>query len=140
MIYLLVFWSYLPENYLWFSTIKQFMASSRGLSEKIVKGLILKFLQLSVCNPNKNVLVIPLFFRNRLLSLNILFTLRSLLTLLEAHFRDGLVHPEFYLDLDFKLHSFSLLYDLKLLQGCLGYFLIRISTAQANMSFVSFSD
>ena len=140
MIYLLVFWSYLPENYLWFSTIKQFMASSRRLSEKIVKGLILKFLQLSVCNPNKNVLVIPLFFRNRLLSLNILFTLRSLLTLLEAHFRDGLVHPEFYLDLDFKLHSFSLLYDLKLLQGCLGYFLIRISTAQANMSFVSFSD
>ena len=140
MIYLLVFWSYLPENYLWFSTIKQFMASSRRLSEKIVKGLILKFLQLSVCNPNKNVLVIPLFFRNRLLSLNILFTLQSLLTLLEAHFRDGLVHPEFYLDLDFKLHSFSLLYDLKLLQGCLGYFLIRISTAQANMSFVSFSD
>lgn len=140
MIYLLVFWSYLPENYLWFSTIKQFMASSRGLSEKIVKGLILKFLQLSVCNPNKNVLVIPLFFRNRLLSLNILFTLQSLLTLLEAHFRDGLVHPEFYLDLDFKLHSFSILYDLKLLQGCLGYFLIRISTAQANMSFVSFSD
>ena len=140
MIYLLVFWSYLPENYLWFSTIKQFMASSRRLSEKIVKGLILKFLQLSVCNPNKNVLVIPLFFRNRLLSLNILFTLQSLLTFLEAHFRDGLVHPEFYLDLDFKLHSFSLLYDLKLLQGCLGYFLIRISTAQANMSFVSFSD
>ena len=140
MIYLLVFWSYLPENYLWFSTIKQFMASSRRLSEKIVKGLILKFLQLSVCNPNKNVLVIPLFFRNRLLSLNILFTLQSLLTLLEAHFRDGLVHPEFYLDLDFKLHSFSILYDLKLLQGCLGYFLIRISTAQANMSFVSFSD
>lgn len=140
MIYLLVFWSYLPENYLWFSTIKQFMASSRGLSEKIVKGLILKFLQLSVCNPNKNVLVIPLFFRNRLLSLNILFTLQSLLTLLEAHFRDGLVHPEFYLDLDFKLHSFSILYDLKLLQGCLGYFLIRISTTQANMSFVSFSD
>lgn len=140
MIYLLVFWSYLPENYLWFSTIKQFMASSRGLSEKIVKGLILKFLQLSVCNPDKNVLVIPLFFRNRLLSLNILFTLQSLLTLLEAHFRDGLVHPEFYLDLDFKLHSFSILYDLKLLQGCLGYFLIRISTAQANMSFVSFSD
>ena len=140
MIYLLVFWSYLPENYLWFSTIKQFMASSRRLSEKIVKGLILKFLQLSVCNPNKNVLVIPLFFRNRLLSLNILFTLQSLLTLLEAHFRDGLVHPEFYLDLDFKLHSFSILYDLKLLQGCLGYFLIRISTTQANMSFVSFSD
>lgn len=140
MIYLLVFWSYLPENYLWFSTIKQFMASSRGLSEKIVKGLILKFLQLSVCNPNKNVLVIPLFFRNRLLSLNILFTLQSLLTLLEAHFRDGLVHPEFYLDLDFKLHSFSILYDLKLLQGCLGYFLIRIGTTQANMSFVSFSD
>ena len=140
MIYLLVFWSYLPENYLWFSTIKQFMASSRGLSEKIVKGLILKFLQLSVCNPNKNVLVIPLFFRNRLRSLNILFTLQSLLTLFEAHFRDGLVHPEFYLDLDFKLHSFSILYDLKLLQGCVGYFLIRISTAQANMSFVSFSD
>ena len=140
MIYLLVFWSYLPENYLWFSTIKQFMASSRGLSEKIVKGLILKFLQLSVCNPDKNVLVIPLFFRNRLLSLNILFTLQSLLTLLEAHFRDGLVHPEFYLDLDFKLHSFSILYDLKLLQGCLGYFLIRIGTTQANMSFVSFSD
>ena len=103
MIYLLVFWSYLPENYLWFSTIKQFMASSRRLSEKIVKGLILKFLQLSVCNPNKNVLVIPLFFRNRLLSLNILFTLQSLLTLLEAHFRDGLAHPEFYLNLDFKL-------------------------------------
>lgn len=116
------------------------MASSRGLSEKIVKGLILKFLQLSVCNPDKNVLVIPLFFRNRLLSLNILFTLQSLLTLLEAHFRDGLVHPEFYLDLDFKLHSFSILYDLKLLQGCLGYFLIRIGTTQANMSFVSFSD
>ena len=116
------------------------MASSRGLSEKIVKGLILKVLQLSVCNPNKNVLVIPLFFRNRLLSLNILFTLQSLLTLLEAHFRDELVHPEFYLDLDFKLHSFSILYDLKLLQGCLGYFLIRISTTQANMSFVSFSD
>ena len=48
MVYSWVFWRYLSENLLWFSTIRPLKVSSGGLCEKTVYSLILKLLQLSV--------------------------------------------------------------------------------------------